>query len=110
MKFIVFAFIAGVAAFLGWQMLQPVCPGGTVVKSEAECQQTSGFNAAFCRKAFVAARALENKGAGYSTTFECQRHYSDCIVADHIVGYVGKAKSVCVRKEPSGEPWVDIYF
>ena len=110
MKFIVFAFFIGIAGFMLWLFLQPVCPGGVVVATLADCQKVSGFSPAFCQKAFTSARHLEGNVGGYSNLNDCNKRFPICVEAEGFVGYVPKAKSVCVRKEPSGEPFVDIYY
>lgn len=110
MKFIVFAFMIGIAGFMLWLFLQPVCPGGVVVATQAECQKVSGFSVAFCQKAFTSARHLEGNVGGYSNLNDCNKRFPICVEAEGFVGYVPKAESVCVRKESSGEPFVDIYY
>ncbi len=110
MKFVVFAVIAGIGAFMLWLFLQPVCSGGVVVSNIAECQQASGFSPGFCQKAFTQARHIEGNAAGYSTLTDCHQRFSICVEAEGFVGYVPKAKSVCIKKSNAGEPTVDIYY
>ena len=80
MRLIVFAFIAGVLAFMGWIWLQPVCKGGTVVATEAACLAARGFDVAFCRRAFArTAEVARNSGTAYPTLWECNQHWPGCI-------------------------------
>jgi len=110
MRFVVFAFIAGVAAFMGWLFVQPVCPGGVLATTEAECRAGGTFSARFCHEAFVAGEHVARQSGGFSSQTECLAKYNICIEGEGFIGYVAKPKGYCVKAKADGAPSGDPFY
>ncbi len=84
MKVVVFGLIAACAAAMIWLFLQPVCQGGQVVTSAADCART--FSAGICSNAFSQTAAIAARsGPTYTNENECRESWP-----------------VCDRREPQG--------
>ena len=103
MRFVIIAFIAGVAIFMAWLAFQPVCEGGVEAATEAECRKTGKFDVHFCREAFLRAEHVgRSTSGGYSTQQECMRTHPVCFEAEGFRGYVAKPKAYCLKPGPLG--------
>lgn len=103
MRFVVFAVIAGIAGFMAWQWLQPVCAGGVIVANEQACRAAAGFDAVFCRDAMTEAAAVARRSGGtYATQSQCLARYPVCIERSDVAGWAPKPVGYCLRKLSSG--------
>ncbi len=97
----VFAFIVAVAAFMGWRLLQPACPGGAVVADEQQCAAT--FGADFCGRALPEGLALARKAGGsFPTQAKCLDTYPACIERSDIPAWTQKPSGYCLARGPDG--------
>jgi uncharacterized protein YgiB involved in biofilm formation len=96
---VVFLVIAGVAGLMGYVALVGECPGGAVVRSQEQCNDTSGFSRDICAAVF--ARALDvarNAGTVYTDRNACFREFGNCL--DHatvVGGHVPQPAGFCVK-------------
>ena len=98
----VIAFIVAVAAFMGFRLLQPSCPGGAVVADEQQCR--AEFGAAFCGRAWPEALAAAKTGGGaFRTQSECLDKYPVCIERSDVAAWAPKPSSYCIARGPDGE-------
>ena len=104
MRLLVFAFVAAVAGFMGWMWFQPVCPGGTVVASEAACARIAGFDTAFCRIAFSRTNEIaRTSGASYPTLWECNQNWPKCMERGPTGEAVPVPSSCCIVSGADGD-------
>ncbi|HMN73300.1 MAG TPA: hypothetical protein PKA55_15680 [Rhodoblastus sp.] len=98
----VIAFIVAVAAFMGWRLMQPACPGGAVVADEQQCR--AEFGAPFCDKAWREAMAAARTGGGsFPTQAKCLDQYPACIERSDVSAWTPRPKSYCIARGPDGE-------
>lgn len=98
----VFAFIVAVAAFMGWRLLQPDCPGGAVVADEQQC--LAQFDAAFCGRAMPEALSAARKtGGAYATQSQCLDKFPVCIQRSDVPAWTPKPSGYCLAKGPDGD-------
>jgi uncharacterized protein YgiB involved in biofilm formation len=99
MKIVAVLVIIVAAAFVGWQAYWSLsgtpCPGGAEVASEQRCREIAGFDAAFCRAAFVAAEDAARRGGPVFT------NQADCVVAGHPVCMASDAARSASVPRPS---------
>ena len=101
MRKIVLLLIAAVAAGMGYLFMQPVCAGGAVVRDEAQCRATAGFDAAFCRDAFGKAPAIARaSGPSYSQRNDCDTQWPVC--AEHAGGWGPRPAAWCLVRDRAG--------
>ncbi len=101
MKNLVFLFIAAVSAVMGFLFLQPVCAGGLVVRDEAQCRATAGFDATFCRDAFGRATEIaRGSGPSYSQRNDCDAQWPACV--EHAGGWGPKPSAWCLVRDGAG--------
>ena len=106
MRAVIFGLLLAIAAVMAFLFLRGECPGGQVFATEAECRETAGFDALFCRQSFIDARrrAFEDSSP-FSTQDACLRHFPRCephrVVAS---GYVPVPRGTCVVHGKKGEP------
>ncbi|MDE2577857.1 MAG: hypothetical protein KGL46_03545 [Hyphomicrobiales bacterium] len=97
----VIAFIAALAAFMGWKIIQPACPGGAVVATQAEC--VAAFDKTFCDAAMARAdKQSRNSGDSYSTLSACLDHWPACQPREDVSAYGPKPVAACIVRSPSG--------
>jgi hypothetical protein len=96
MRNIIFLLITGIAGFMAWLWLQPVCAGGALVKDEAACRATAGFDAAFCRDVFSRTAGIAEKGATYSSRDACLDEFPNCDSAPGAQRWYARPASWCV--------------
>jgi uncharacterized protein YgiB involved in biofilm formation len=96
---IVILFIAGVAGLMAYLAFVGECPGGSVVRSEEQCQQSSGFSGDICRQVFARANEVaRSAGTVYIDRDECFRVFGNCLNHASIVGgYVPQPAGFCVK-------------
>lgn len=98
----VIAFIVAVAAFMGWRLMQPACPGGAVVADEQQCR--AEFDAAFCGKAMPVALAAGRTGGGaFPTQAKCLDEYPACVERPDVSAWTPKPSGYCLARGPDGE-------
>ncbi|MFO1167763.1 MAG: DUF1190 domain-containing protein [Rhodoblastus sp.] len=98
----VIAFIVAVAAFMGWKLLQPQCPGGAVVADEQQCR--AQFDAAFCGKAWPEAlTAARTQGGAYATQAQCLDKFPACIPRSDVPAWTPRPNGYCIARGPDGE-------
>ena len=97
--FIVLAALA--AAVMVFLYLQPVCPGGTIVRDEEACQAAAGFDVVFCREAFARAPGIARvSGPSYPRRGDCDNAWPLCV--DHAGGWGPQPSSWCLARTGSG--------
>lgn len=103
MKYVIFAFIAGIAGAMAYFAIQGECPGGTVVKDSAECRG-SGFNAADCDGALRSAwRKATQDYAPFPTQDQCLRHFPLCEAHRAVSsGFTPTPRAFCVARAGNG--------
>ena len=100
MPFVV-VFIVAIAAFIGWQALQPVCPGGAVIASAAACREN--FDAAFCLGALPEMqRVAARSGDTFKTQSACLDQWPVCIERSDVSAWAPRPASYCVVRAPDG--------
>ncbi len=101
---ILFTFlIAAVAIFMAWAWYQPVCEGGAVVASEAECKAVAIFDADFCARAWSRTAAIaKTTGTSYATQTACSDQWPVCIEREP-AGYGPKPAGWCLVRGSVGE-------
>ena len=97
----VIAFMIAVAAFMGWQALQPQCPRGAMVADEASCR--ANFDADFCRQALPAAqRTARISGETFKTQSACLEQWPVCVERSDVSAWAPKPASWCMARAPDG--------
>ncbi len=93
--------IAGVAGVMGYFAIVGECPGGVVVRSEEQCQQSGGLGRDLCRQVFArAGEVARSAGTVYIDRDECFRVFGNCLNHATIVGgYVPQPAGFCVRAD-----------
>ena len=101
MRFLVFAFIAAIAAFMGWTALQPQCPGGAVVADEAACR--ANFDALFCLQALPEMkRAASRSGQTFQTQSACLEQWPVCVERADVSAWSPRPAAYCVARAADG--------
>lgn len=106
MRTVIFGAMLIAAGFMGYLFFRGECPGGQVFATEAECRETAGFDALFCRQSFIEGRrrAFEDSSP-FSTQDACLRHFPRCEPHRVVVsGYVPVPRGICVARGKKGEP------
>jgi uncharacterized protein YgiB involved in biofilm formation len=98
-KAVVVLVIAGIAGLMAYLAFVGECPGGAVVRSEEQCQQSSGLGSDLCRQVFARANEVaRTAGTVYIDRNECFRVFGNCLNHATIVGgYVPQPAGFCVR-------------
>jgi uncharacterized protein YgiB involved in biofilm formation len=93
--------ILGVAGVMLWQAVRGECPGGTIVRSEAQCASEAGLGGALCGRIFERANAVARAAATvYTDREECFRIFGNCL--DHatvVGGYAPRPAGFCVQTD-----------
>jgi uncharacterized protein YgiB involved in biofilm formation len=99
MRWLVFLIIGGIAGLFGYLALVGECPGGTVVRSQQQCQDSGGLSGDLCRQVFARANDVaRNAGTVYIDRDECFRVFGNCLNHATIVGgYVPQPAGFCVK-------------
>jgi uncharacterized protein YgiB involved in biofilm formation len=101
MRFVVLAFIAMAAIFMAYQFFQPTCPGGALVRDEADCRSVRDFDVAFCRDAFARAPAIARvSGPSYPQRGDCDTQWAVCV--DHAGGWGPRPSGWCLARAGTG--------
>ncbi|MGL4634519.1 MAG: DUF1190 domain-containing protein [Beijerinckiaceae bacterium] len=80
MRAVVFLIIAGIAGVMAYLMFVGECTGGTVVRTEEQCQKSSGLSGDLCRTIFSRANDVaRNSGAVYPDPMKCAEQYGPCM-------------------------------
>lgn len=91
--------IAGIAGLMAYLAYTGECPGGVVVRTEAQCRQSASLGDSLCRAVFARANEVA-RGAGtvYIDRDECFRVFGNCLNHASITGgYVPEPAGFCVR-------------
>lgn len=104
MKAIVFLIIAGIAGLIGYKVLTPQCAGGAVVVSAAACEATTGFDRAFCQRAFAQEEAaIRNAGNMFADQQTCSVKFLNCIpFPGGVHGWTPKPSGFCLVRGADG--------
>lgn len=103
MRYIVIAFIIGVAAFMGWIMFQPECIGGRVFESEQQCVETPGYDRRFCEQTFSRKDdAIYRAGNVFKTQSDCQLRHPVCIEYPGVHGWTPRPSGYCIVRDAGG--------
>jgi hypothetical protein len=96
---LIILFIAGVAGLIGYLTFTGECPGGSVVRNEAQCRAESGFSADICHVIFERAVSVaRSAGSVYSEPGQCRILFGECLDHATIVGgYVPRPHGFCVK-------------
>jgi hypothetical protein len=99
MRSVVILFIAAVAGLIGYLAYTGECPGGAVVKTEAQCRTQSGLSPEICRAVFERALSVaRNAGSVYTEPGQCRILFGECLDHASIVGgYVPRPHGFCVK-------------
>lgn len=98
----VIAFIVALAAFMGWRLMQPACPGGAVVADVQQCSAV--FDAGFCSRAIAEGLAQARQAGGsFPTLAKCLDRYPACIERSDIPAWTPKPSAYCIARDPEGE-------
>jgi hypothetical protein len=98
MRNLILLFIGASTAFMAYLFLQPVCAGGSIVRDEAQCRITAGFDAAFCRDAFMKTPAIARvSGPSYAQRGDCDVNWPVCV--DHASGWGPKPVAWCLARD-----------
>ena len=95
---LIILFIAGVAGLMAYLTFTGECPGGAVVRTEAQCRAESGLSPDICRVVFERAQSVaRNAGSVYTEPGVCRILFGECL--DHATimgGYVPRPHGFCV--------------
>jgi uncharacterized protein YgiB involved in biofilm formation len=102
MRIIALAIIAGIAAFMGWKILTPDCPGA-IVATEAECVNVAGFDRAFCSRAFAQTEeAILRAGNVFKSQQDCQVKFLNCTAFPGVHGWTPQPQGFCIARGADG--------
>lgn len=102
MRIVALAIIAGIAIFMGWKMLSPECAGSKVT-TEAQCVNVSGFDRAFCARAFANTDdVIVRAGNMFPNQQDCQVRFLTCIEFPGVHGWTPKPEAYCVVRGSDG--------
>ncbi len=97
MRIVVFLFIAGVAAFMGFIALRGECPGGAIVMSASQCRAASAMSAEACATVFRDADRITRAAATVFTDEQrCLAGYDACTRSSVVQGFTPVPAGFCV--------------
>jgi uncharacterized protein YgiB involved in biofilm formation len=104
MKYIVIAFILGVAGLIAFLWIRGECPGGRLVTAEDTCRSEQGFEPAFCREVFRRAPTMARTAATvYTDAQACRNDFAECLPhATNTAGFVPRPHGFCVSADSDG--------
>lgn len=98
MRVIALALILGIAGFMAYLWLKPICSDGLIVQDEEECGRYLGAN--LCRDAFAGAAAIAARsGATYNSDAACRQDWPVCDLREP-QGYGPRPSRWCVASAP----------